>query len=179
MTAPIVPPLNDSAIPRARMLRGQRFDRRPQSARKCRAFAKPENRARHREADEGRHPGVRHAGGGPDSNREQHTDAQSDEVEDRSPDRVAQRIGEEEERGRVREVLRRESGVGEDRGRQDRRVPGDRRTTATSRAPSRYTEPTSASWWRWRLCRRGLRTVACVIVSPSMRREPRRCGWGA
>ena len=98
MTAPIVPPLNESAMPRARRFGRQRFDRRAQAAGERAAFAESEHGAGQREAGEARHQRVRHARGGPDADREQHADAQADAVEHRSPHRVAERVGEEEER---------------------------------------------------------------------------------
>ena len=98
MTAPIVPPLKDSAMPRARRFAGQRFDGRAQAAGERAAFAESEHGASEREAGEARHRRVRHARRRPHADGQQHADAQADVVEHRAPHRVAERVGEEEER---------------------------------------------------------------------------------
>ncbi len=104
----------------ARTLRWrQRIHGRAQSARERAAFADAQNGARHSKAGKAGHPRMRHARSRPHRHCQQHALAQPDVVDHRAPDRVAERVGEEEERCGGREVLVREAGVLDDGRRQD------------------------------------------------------------
>ena len=120
---------------------GQRHDRRAQAAGKRHAFAETEEGAAQRKPHQPGHPSVRHAGDRPDRDAHQHADAQADVIENGAPERIRDRVGDEEIRVDDRELPALEPGVPEDRRARARPAPDGRQTRATSTAPCRSTAP--------------------------------------
>ncbi len=130
---------------------GQRLDGRSQAARKGDAFAETQKRATDRKPHQAGHPPMRHAGDRPDRHTHQHADPQPDVIENGAPQRIRDRVGDEEVRVDDGKLPGVEAGVLENGRVRAPPEPDDRRTRATSRAPCRSTAPRPSNPSRFRV----------------------------